>query len=67
MVRVLDVDFVMNRGEKLASALLRMTEINFDVNFGKAASERNFDVTYGGLHVKHSMQRGIWVQTEHLL
>jgi hypothetical protein len=35
----------MKRREKLASALLRMTGINFDINFGKATAQRNFDVT----------------------
>jgi hypothetical protein len=36
-----------------------MIGIYFDINIEMAALERIFIVTFGGLHVKHAVQRGI--------
>jgi hypothetical protein len=68
----------VSRGEKLSRAELRLIGINFNVRV--AALECNFHLAmeelhsgeililpWGGLHVKHAVQRGICVPTEHLL
>jgi hypothetical protein len=47
--------------------LLPMIGINFDIDIGRAALGGNFDLILGGLHVKHAVQRGIWVPIQHLL
>jgi hypothetical protein len=40
---------------------------NFDVNMGGTNFGRNFDVNLGGLLERHSVQRGVWLPTQHLL
>jgi hypothetical protein len=70
----------MSKAEKLSRVLLRMIGINFDSNVRRAAEERNFyitvrrgalecdfDLALGGLHVKHTIQSGILIQTQYLL
>lgn len=44
-----------------------MYDRNFDIKVGRAALERSFDYRRGGGNVKHAVQRGSWVISQHLL
>jgi hypothetical protein len=49
------------------SELFSVYDRNFDIKVGRSALERSFDDRGGGGNVKHAVQRGSWVITQHLL
>jgi hypothetical protein len=49
------------------SALKGFHPNEFQSDIRRSTLKRNFLLPLGGLHVKHAVQRGIWVPTQHLL
>jgi hypothetical protein len=49
------------------SALKGFNPNEFQSDIRRCTLKRNFLLPLGGLHVKHAVQRGIWVPTQHLL
>jgi hypothetical protein len=75
-----DVELSRIEQRTWAGASLCMIGVHFDINDGKSALERRFNLTLSGLqqshiwmssyrgqHVKQTVQRQIWAQTQHLL
>jgi hypothetical protein len=56
----------MNRGKRLNTGFIAH-ERDFDINVRMVELGRNFDLTLGGLHMKHAVYRSIWLPTQNLL